>query len=171
MRTFTPAVIRSCDHGQEQFLSAQSRVAAMNRLEKLATLPLGQTRCGLPKRQSRVRRRLTAARVGYSPSRDPSAAWPDLSGEHRTASSFHEYFCFVTPIFLTAIGNGLASPHLDFDSRSLGMGSSFFPRRIECPPLVLTLTESRFGSDAVEGGAGQFWTCSEPTSWNRWGEC
>jgi len=120
MRTFTPVVMRSCGHGQEQFLSAQSRVAAMNRLEKLATLPLGQTRCGLPKRQSRVRRRLTAARVGYSPSRDPSAAWPDLSGEHRTASSFHEYFCFVTPIFLTTIGNGLASPHLDFDSRSIG---------------------------------------------------
>ena len=31
----------SCDHAQEQFLSAQLRVAAMKRLEKLATHPFG----------------------------------------------------------------------------------------------------------------------------------
>jgi len=30
--------------------------------------------------------------------------------------------------------------------------SSFFLRGIECPPLVLTLTESLSGSGAVEGG-------------------
>ena len=35
------AVMRSCSHGQEQLLSAQLRVAAMNRLEKLATHPFG----------------------------------------------------------------------------------------------------------------------------------
>ena len=74
-RSYGHAVMRSCSHGQERFLSAQLRVAAMNRLEKLAALPLGQIRCGLPKRQSRVRRRPTAARVGYSASRDPSAGW------------------------------------------------------------------------------------------------
>ena len=28
------------------------------------------------------------------------------------------YVCSVTPIFLTAIGNRLASPRLDFDTRS-----------------------------------------------------
>ena len=39
----------------------------------------------------------------------------DSMGGRRTASSFHEYVCSVTPIFLTAIGNGLTSPHLDFD--------------------------------------------------------
>ncbi len=33
--------VHSSDHAQEQLLSAQLRVAAMNRLEKLATLPLG----------------------------------------------------------------------------------------------------------------------------------
>ena len=131
MRTFTPVVMRSCGHtvtpvvirsyghGQERFLSDQLRVAAMNRLEKLATLPLGQTRCGLPKRQSRVRRRLTAARVGYSPSRDPSAAWPGLSGGHRTASSFHEYVCSVTPIFLTDSATVLPRPTSTSTSRSI----------------------------------------------------
>ena len=41
-------------------------------------------------------------------------------GGHRTASAFHEYVCSVTPIFLTAIGNRLTSPHLDFDTRSKG---------------------------------------------------
>ena len=87
-------------------------------------------RCGLPKRQSRVRRLPTVARVGYSPSRDFSRLANVFAGDHRTASSFHEYVCSVTPIFLTAIGNGLASPHLDFDSRSLWMASSFFPRGI-----------------------------------------
>ena len=75
-----------------------------------------------------------------------------LSGGHRTASSFHEYVCSVTPIFLTAIGNGLASPHLDFDSRSLWMASSFFPRGMECPPLVVTPPDYLSGSGAVEGG-------------------
>ncbi len=35
------AVTRSRSHGQEQLLSAQLRVAAMNRLEKLATHPFG----------------------------------------------------------------------------------------------------------------------------------
>ena len=35
------AVMRSRSHGQEQLLSAQLRVAAMNRLEKLATHPFG----------------------------------------------------------------------------------------------------------------------------------
>jgi len=39
--TVTPVVIRSYGHGQERFLSDQLRVAAMNRLEKLAALPLG----------------------------------------------------------------------------------------------------------------------------------
>ena len=76
------------------------------------------------------------------------------SGGHRTASSFHEYVCSVTPIFLTAIGNGLASPHLDFDSRSLWMASSFFPRGMECPPLVLTPPDSLSGSGAALWGAG-----------------
>ena len=33
--------------------------------------------------------------------------------------------------------------------------SSIFPRGIECPPLVVTLTESLSGSGAVKGGAGQ----------------
>ena len=125
MRTFTPAVIRSCDHAVMQSWPRAVLVCSTTRCRneqarEVGCASLGSSRCGLPKRQSRVRRRLTAARVGYSPSRDPSAAWPDLSGEHRTASSFHEYFCFVTPIFLTTIGNGLASPHLDFDSRSIG---------------------------------------------------
>ena len=142
----------SCSHGQERFLAAQLRVAAMNRLKKLAALPLGQIRCGLPKRQSRVRRRPTVARVGYSPSRDFSRLANVFAGDHRTASSFHEYVCSVTPIFLTAIGNGLASPHLDFDSRSLWMASSFFPRGMECPPLVVTPPDYLSGSGAVEGG-------------------
>ena len=35
------AITQSCSHGQEQLLSAQLRVAAMNRLEKLATHPFG----------------------------------------------------------------------------------------------------------------------------------
>ena len=43
----------------------------------------------------------------------------------------------VTPIFLTAIGNGLASPQLDFNSRSLRIASSFFPRGFDCPPIAL----------------------------------
>jgi len=33
---------------------------------------------------------------------------------------------------------------------------SFFPRGIECPPLVLTLTDYRFGSHAVEAGQVNF---------------
>jgi len=38
----------------------------------------------------------------------------------RTSSSFHKYVCSVTPLFLTAIGNGLTSPHPHFDTRSIG---------------------------------------------------
>ena len=38
--------------------------------------PMTVTTMGLPKRQSRVRRRPITASVGSSPSRDPSAAWP-----------------------------------------------------------------------------------------------
>ena len=34
-------------------------------------------------------------------------------------------------------------------------GSSFFPRGIECLPLVLTLTESLSGSGTAIRGAGQ----------------
>ena len=151
-RSYGHAVMRSCSHGQERFLSAQLRVAAMNRLEKLAALPLGQIRCGLPKRQSRVRRRPTAARVGYSPSRDPSAAWPKSIRRPPYCFFFSRVRLLRHTDLLDRLGNGLTSPHLDFDTRSLGMicsASSFFPRGIECPPLVVTLTESRSGSGAV----------------------
>ena len=75
---------------------------------------------GLPKRQSRVRRRPITASVGYSPSRDPSAAWPGQSGGHRTASSFHEYVCSVTPIFLTDSATVLPRPTSTSNSRSIG---------------------------------------------------
>ena len=37
-------------------------------------------------------------------------------GGHRTASSI----CSVTPIFLTAIGNRLTAPYVDFDTHSIG---------------------------------------------------
>ena len=44
--------------------------------------------CGLPKRQSPTQRRPITASVGYSPSQNPSAAWPVVFfGGHRTASS------------------------------------------------------------------------------------
>ena len=36
------------------------------------------------------------------------------------SSPMRSYVCSVTPIFLTAIGDGLASPHLHFDIRSIG---------------------------------------------------
>jgi hypothetical protein len=67
---------------------------------------------------------------------------------YRTPSSFQKYVCSFTPIFLlTAIGNGLASPHLNLKSRSKGddlLGGFFlsaFRRGKKCI-LVLTRTES-----------------------------
>ena len=62
----------------------------------------------------------------------------------------------VTPIFFTAMSYGLALPHLDFDTRSLRIASSFFPRGMECPPLVLKLTETLSGSGAAIRGAGHY---------------
>ena len=53
------------------------------------------------------------------------------------------------PSRLDRLGNGLTSPHLDFDTRSLGMTSTFFPRAPESPPLAATLTESLSGTGAV----------------------
>ena len=113
---------------------------------------LRSSRCGLPKRQSRVRRRPIIASVGSSPSRDLSAAWASQSGGDRTASSFHEYVCSVTPIFLIASMTVLPLPTSTSTSRSLGMicsASSFFPRGIECPPLVFTPPDSLSESGAV----------------------
>ena len=47
-------------------------------------------------------------------------------------------------------GDGLTSSHIDFDTRDKGNGQFFFfPRGMECPPLVLTLTESLSESDAL----------------------
>ncbi len=162
--TFTPVVMRSCDHAV-----MRSCGHAVMRSWPRAVLVCSTARCrgekarsllripsvipgGLPKRQSRVRRRPTAARVGYSPSRDPSAAWPKSIRRP-------PYCCFFSRVrllrhtdLLDRLGNGLASSHLDFDTRSLGMicsASSFFPRGMECPPLVLTPPDYRSGSGAV----------------------
>ena len=69
----------------------------------------------------RVRLQPITASVGYSPSRDPSTAWPGLSRGHRTSSSsFHEYVCSVTPIFLTASTTVLPRPTSTSTSRSIG---------------------------------------------------
>ena len=43
-----------------------------------------------------------------------------LSGGHRTASSFHEYVCSVTPIFLTDSATVLPRPTSTSTSRSIG---------------------------------------------------
>ncbi len=120
MRSCSHAVMQSCSHAVMQSWprAVLVRSTARSRNEQareVGCASLGSSRCGLPKRQSRVRRRPTAARVGYSPSRDFSRLANVFAGDHRTASSFHENVCSVTPIFLTAISNGLASPHLDFD--------------------------------------------------------
>ena len=45
---------------------------------------------------------------------------PDRSGGHRTASSFHEYVCSVTPIFLTDSATVLPRPTSTSTSRSIG---------------------------------------------------
>ena len=111
--------VQSSDHAQEQLLSAQLRVAASPGSE-VGCASLRSSQGGLPKRQSRVRRRPITASVGYSPSRDPSAAWPGQSGGHRTASSFHEYVCSVTPIFLTDSATVLPRPTSTSTSRSIG---------------------------------------------------
>ena len=58
----------------------------------------------------------------------------------------------VTPIFLTDSATVLPRPTSTSTSRSLGMicsASSFFPRGMECPPLVLTPPDSLSGSGAV----------------------
>ena len=110
----------SCDHAQEQFLSAQLRVAAMKRLEKLATHPFGH-----PDAASRN------ARVEFGVGQQPLESaillleilqplGQSQSGGHRTASSFHEYVYSVTPIFLTASATVLPRPTSTSTSRSIG---------------------------------------------------
>ena len=71
-----------------------------------------------------------------------------LSEGHRVLRLLHH------TDLLDCLGNRLTSPHLDFDLSQLrddllGQFFSFFPRGMECPLLVLTLTESLSGSGAV----------------------
>ena len=131
------------------------RVAASPGVKSWAALSFGQTRCSLPKCQSRVRRLPTTASVGYSPSRNPSAAWP-------RSIRRPPYFFFHSGVrllrhtdLLDRLGDGLASCHGDFNTRSLGMicsACSFFPRGIECPLLVITPADSLAGSGALKRG-------------------
>ena len=101
--------MRSCSHGQERFLSAQLRVAAMNRLEKLAALPLGH-----PDAASRN------ARVEFGVGQQPlesaillleilqSLGLVFFGGRRAVRLLRHTDL-------LDRLGNGLTSSHLDFD--------------------------------------------------------
>ena len=116
----------SCSHAVMQSWPRAVLVCSTTRCRneqarEVGCASLGSSRCGLPKRQSRVRRRPTAARVGYSPSRDFSRLANVFAGDHRNASSFHEYVCSVTPIFLTDSATVLPRPTSTSTSRSSGV--------------------------------------------------
>jgi len=87
----TPKKVRLADsfgRGHEKDKKAQPRVIASPGSE-VGYASLRSSQGDLPKRQSPTQRRPITTSVGYSPSRDPSTAWPGLSGGHRTASSIY----------------------------------------------------------------------------------
>jgi len=128
------------------------RSLSLRRAQKLGCAALRSSRGGLPKRQSRVRRPPTAARVGYFPSRDPSAAWPKSIRRP-------PYFFFYSRVrlhrhtdFLDRLGDGLALPTSPSTSRSIGddlLGGFFLSAWHWFPPLVVTPPDSLSGSGAV----------------------
>ena len=111
---------------------------------------------GLPKRQSRVRRRsITASSWLFSFSRSFShlaAVYPETMALLLTSlvRLLHHTDLLDRP------GNGLVSPHHQASTtRSLGMIYSacpIFSRGIKCPPLALTPSDSLAPSNVFNGG-------------------
>ena len=151
MRTFTPVVMRSCGHGQEQLLSAQLRVAAMKRLRSWLRFP-----SVIPMRPPETPESSSAsANSRFSRLFSFSRSFSRLAWSIRRPP-YCFFFSRVRLLrhtdLLDRLGNRLTSPHLDFDLSQLGddlLGQFFFPSGMECPTLVLTRPDSLSGSGAV----------------------